>query len=182
MNLQNNRDLNKGVLHLVSKFGYSSLNRWRVIMRTCSWLTDTHTDAGDDNTKVFCILCPNLVILAWIGDELSCEHALDWQTHTHTQMQAMTIPAGQNWPWVKIYENIMYNQLISFLNKRKILYQYQSGFSQHHLIYIAQIIVMDQSLFVLKEGKFVLDLFLDFSEAFDTINHDIFFHTLALKW
>ena len=130
----------QGVLHLVSKFGYSSLNRWRVIMRTCSWLTDTHT-----------------------------------------QMQAMTIPAGQNWPRVKIYENIMYNQLISFLNKWKILYQYQSGFRQHNSIYIAQIIVMDQSLFALKERKFVLDLFLDFSVAFDTINHDIFFHTLILK-
>ena len=22
-------------------------------------------------------------------------------THTHTQMQAMTIPEGQNWPWIK---------------------------------------------------------------------------------
>ena len=57
-------------------------------------------------TKVFCISGPNLVILAWLGDELSCGQASDWYTHTQTHRptdQAMTIPEGQNWPRVKIY-------------------------------------------------------------------------------
>ena len=44
-------DLNQGVLHLLSKFGGSKLNRWWVIMQTSWWLTDTQTDAGDDNTQ-----------------------------------------------------------------------------------------------------------------------------------
>ena len=52
-------------------------------------------------TEVFCISGPNLVILAWMGDELS----RDWYTHTHghtdPQTQAMTIPEGQNWSRVK---------------------------------------------------------------------------------
>ena len=55
--------------------------------------------------KIFCIFGPNLVILAWTGPELSCGQASDWHRlthgHTHTQMQAMTIPDGQNWPQVK---------------------------------------------------------------------------------
>ena len=54
-------------------------------------------------TKVFCIFGPNLAILACTGPKLSRGQASDWHTHTrtHTQTQAMTIPKGQNWPWVK---------------------------------------------------------------------------------
>ena len=52
---QNNRDLNQGPLHLWSKFGDPSLNGSRVIARTRKWLThrqtNTHTDAGNDNTR-----------------------------------------------------------------------------------------------------------------------------------
>ena len=59
---------------------------------------------------MFCISGPNLVILAWMGDELSSGQARDCYTHTHThthghtdpQTQAMTIPEGQNWPRVKM--------------------------------------------------------------------------------
>ena len=35
-------------------------------------------------TKVFCFSGPNLVILAWTGDELLCGQASDWYTHTDT--------------------------------------------------------------------------------------------------
>ena len=48
---QNNRALNQGLLHLWSKFGDPSLNGWWVIARTNSWLTDTQTHAGNDNTR-----------------------------------------------------------------------------------------------------------------------------------
>ena len=58
-------------------------------------------------TKVFYIYCPNLLILAWTGDELSRGQASAYRTHRRTdghtdrQTQAMTIPEGQNWPRVK---------------------------------------------------------------------------------
>ena len=54
-------------------------------------------------TKVFYISGPNLVILAETGDALSHRQARDWHTdgHTDRQMQATTIPEGQNWPRVK---------------------------------------------------------------------------------
>ena len=41
--VQKNRDLNRGLLHIWSKFGDPSLNRPRVIVRTSKWLTHTHT-------------------------------------------------------------------------------------------------------------------------------------------
>ena len=58
-------------------------------------------------TKVFYTYGPNLLILAWTGDELSLGQARDYHTHGQTngrayrQMQATTINGGQNWPWVK---------------------------------------------------------------------------------
>ena len=59
-------------------------------------------------TKVFYTYGPHLVILAWMGDELSRGQASAYRTHrwtdghTDRQMQATTIPEGQNWPRVKI--------------------------------------------------------------------------------
>ena len=45
-------------------------------------------------TSYFSTCGPNLVILAWMG------HVIDTRTDTDTQMQATTIPDGQNWPLV----------------------------------------------------------------------------------
>ena len=51
-------------------------------------------------TKVFRIFGPNLVGLAWTGDELS-----RWQTwwRMDGQTQATTITGGQNWPRAIFY-------------------------------------------------------------------------------
>ena len=53
-------------------------------------------------TKVLCLFGPNLVILAWKGDELSRGQTW-WRTDRRTDGRtgAMTIPEGQNWPRVK---------------------------------------------------------------------------------
>ena len=53
-------------------------------------------------TKVFYTYGPNLVILAWTGDELSRGQTW-WRTDglTDGQTQATTIPKGQYWPRVK---------------------------------------------------------------------------------
>ena len=53
-------------------------------------------------TKVFYTYGPNLVILAWTGDELSRRQTW-WRTDGRTdgQTQATTIPEGQYWPRVK---------------------------------------------------------------------------------
>ena len=68
-------------------------------------------------TKLFCTFCPNLVVLAWTRRDLWRGQARGWRTHTQTdthtdrQTQATTIPEGQNWPRVKIIEQIKYFRL-----------------------------------------------------------------------
>ena len=69
-------------------------------------------------TKVFYTYGPNLVIIAWTGDELSRGQTwwrTDWRTDGRTQ--ATTIPEGQYWPRVKInciYINEQVASIFSF--------------------------------------------------------------------
>ena len=53
-------------------------------------------------TKVFCMPGSHLVILAGTSHKLSRGQARDWGPHE--QMQATTIPEGQNWPRVQTIE------------------------------------------------------------------------------
>ena len=90
----------------------------------------------------------------------------------------------------KILERLMYNRLLSFINKYKLLYSYQFGFREEHSPNLAMIFLVDKISNALDKGEYVLGLFLDFSKAFDTVNHDILFTKLehygirgiALKW
>ena len=84
---KNNRDLNQVVLHLLCKFGGSSLNAW--------WVMAWKKLGVDGRTQ------------RWT------------HKHTHRQMQATTIPEGQNWPMQVIFFNkvfflfsIHYNDVI----------------------------------------------------------------------
>ena len=58
-------------------------------------------------TKVFYTYGLNLVILAWMGDELSRGQTW-WRTDGRTdgQTQATTIPEGQYWPRVKTLKRL----------------------------------------------------------------------------
>ena len=75
-------------------------------------------------TKLIFTSGPNLVILAWTGDDLSSRQAFHCYTHTDTcwdtQMQVMTIPWDQNWPQVYLishYHHGISNQHQLFVQK-----------------------------------------------------------------
>ena len=73
----------------------------------------------------------------------------------------------------KIMERLMHRRLISFLEKFKILYAYQFGFRKKHSTSLALIDIIDNILEDLESGNYVAGLFIDFSKAFDTVNHEI---------
>ena len=72
----------------------------------------------------------------------------------------------------------MYNRLISFINKHNILFNFQLGFGEGHSTNLALIYLVDKIYNSLDTGEYVLVLFLDFTKAFDTVNHDILLQKL----
>ena len=53
----------------------------------------------------------------------------------------------------------MYNQLLSFINKHKLLYAYQFGFRINHAPELALLCLVDKVSDALENGEYVLGLF-----------------------
>ena len=73
----------------------------------------------------------------------------------------------------KVLERIMYNRMIKFINKNKLLYKYQFGFRKDHSTYMALIILIDKITSALDNGDFTIAVLIDFRKAFDTVDHKI---------
>ena len=67
----------------------------------------------------------------------------------------------------------MYNRVNDFLSNLKILYEFQFGFRKKRSTYLAHLILLDRITKSLDNGETALGIYLDFSKAFDTVNHDI---------
>ena len=73
----------------------------------------------------------------------------------------------------KVFEKIMYNRLLDFLEKHDILFKYQFGFRKKHSAYMALMVLTDKIIKCMENGESVIGIFLDFSKAFDTVDHGI---------
>ena len=73
----------------------------------------------------------------------------------------------------KILEKLMFNRLMSFLNKYNVLYNYQFGFRKNYSSSLALIEVTNMIYNCLDKKEYVLGLYLDLQKAFDTVNHDV---------
>ena len=90
----------------------------------------------------------------------------------------------------KVYEKVMYNRLLKFLEDYNIIFENQFGFRKLHSSYMALMVLTDKLIKSLENGEFVIAVFLDFSKAFDTVDHAILLSKLshygirgsALQW
>ena len=80
----------------------------------------------------------------------------------------------------KVFERIMYNRFVSYLNEYKILFSYQFGFRKIHSTYMALMTLMDKLTKCLDNDEYIIGVFLDFSKAFDTVDHVILLQKLSV--
>jgi hypothetical protein len=73
----------------------------------------------------------------------------------------------------KVIEKVMYKRIYHFLTQRNLLYDYQFGFRQKYNTNLALIQIVDKLMQTLSKNESAIGVFLDFSKAFDTIDHKI---------
>ena len=71
----------------------------------------------------------------------------------------------------KVFERIMYNHLLDFIDKNHVIYQHQYGFRRKHSTQQAIITLVDRITNSLDKGDIVISVFLDLKKAFDTVDH-----------
>ena len=73
----------------------------------------------------------------------------------------------------KILEKAVHSQLVAFLDKNNILYDFQSGFRSRYSTDTCLIHLFDYSKCNTSKGLFTGMLLLDIQKAFDTVDHEI---------
>ena len=73
----------------------------------------------------------------------------------------------------KIFELLMKKHLMNYLDTKNILNPSQFGFRRNHNTFQALNLFSTDIFSALDNGKSVLSIFIDFSKAFDTVNHGI---------
>ena len=73
----------------------------------------------------------------------------------------------------EVLERLVYNQLMSFLEKECLLFNFQFGFRKEYSTEYAILETLENLKSAIDDQKITCGIFLDFSKAFDTINHNI---------
>ena len=78
----------------------------------------------------------------------------------------------------KLLEKLVYNRLIKFLEKNKVLFENQYGFRTKHSTDHAILCIIDKIQKAIDDRSYSCGIFLDFTKAFDTVNHQILINKL----
>lgn len=74
----------------------------------------------------------------------------------------------------KIFERIIHNRWYQYLTENKVLYSKQFDFQMGHLTERAMVQLTDQILESFECNKCTLGVFIDLSNAFNTVDHSVF--------
>ena len=78
-----------------------------------------------------------------------------------------------------ILEKVIFDQLYAHFHQNNLLYSSQYGFKKKHSTELAVLELVDRITQELDKGHTPINIFLDLSKAFDTLDHDILLHKLS---
>ena len=78
----------------------------------------------------------------------------------------------------QIFEKLVCKQIVDYLEKHKILYEFQLGFRKGHSTAQAIAEISDNLRKAIDNNQYFCGVFLDFAKAFDTVHHAILLEKL----
>ena len=73
----------------------------------------------------------------------------------------------------KIFEKVIDNQIYEYLSSNNLFYSSQYGFRERHSTELAILEIIDRIIVEMDKGHSPINIILDLSKAFDTLNHNI---------
>ena len=77
-----------------------------------------------------------------------------------------------------IFERVIFNQIHDYFTTHNLYYSNQYGFRKDHSTELAALEIIDRITQHLDKGATPINIYLDLSKAFDTLDHNILLHKL----